>query len=84
MLIDEWTILRRRIELFTPDKKKAKPGDIVEFKKNDFIMKGVVLPSSCKKSIIVDIESLNNLKKLPFGYPNTVVAHHKYRVVDKK
>ncbi|GAA0433819.1 MAG: DUF2187 family protein [Bacillota bacterium] len=69
--------------MFKPDKKKAKPGDVIEFVKDNYILKGQVLPSSCKRSIIVDISSSSNLQKISHSFPNTVVAHENYRIVDK-
>jgi len=66
--------------MFTPDDKTAKPGDIIEFEKNDRLMEGQVLPSNCKNSIIVDISSMHNLEEINHGFESTVVSHKKYRV----
>jgi len=70
--------------MFYPDNKKAKPGDIIEFKMENSVVKGEVLPSNCKKSIIVDIASMNDIRSFSHSYPNTVVAHHNYRVIESK
>ncbi|MBY7144347.1 DUF2187 family protein [Virgibacillus sp. NKC19-3] len=70
--------------MFQPDKKKAAPGDLVEFKKDDLLLTGITLPSKCKNSIIIEISSENDLETINYRYPNTVVAHNKYRVIDKR
>lgn len=67
--------------MFKPDTKTAKPGDIIEFKKEDVILQGKVLPSSCKHSIIVDISEAHNLAQLNHNFSTTVVAHKNYRVI---
>ncbi|AUJ25626.1 hypothetical protein CAI16_18910 [Virgibacillus dokdonensis] len=67
--------------MFKPDTKTAKPGDIIEFKREDVLLQGKVLPSSCKQSIIVDISKAQNLAELNNGYSTTVVAHKNYRVI---
>ena len=47
------------------------------------LLEGEVLPSNCVNSIIVDISELNDTSELEHSYPNTVVAHKKYRVIEK-
>jgi len=69
--------------MFHPDKKKAKPGDVIEFEMEEQLLQGEVLPSKCKNSIIVDIKSPNALSELAHSYSNTVVGHDKYRVVEQ-
>ena len=69
--------------MFYPDKKKANPGDVIEFEMEKQLLKGEVLPSNCVNSIIVDISELNDTSLLEHSYPNTVVAHKKYRVIEK-
>ncbi|CDQ38748.1 MULTISPECIES: DUF2187 family protein [Virgibacillus] len=69
--------------MFKADTKKANPGDIIEFEKENYILQGQVLPSNCKRSIIVDISSSNNLRKISHGFSNTVVAHENYRIIQK-
>ncbi|MBU5266935.1 YkvS family protein [Virgibacillus proomii] len=69
--------------MFKPDSKKAKPGDIIEFKKENVLLQGEVLPSHCKRSTIVDISKSRNLTKLNHSFPTTVVAHKNYRIVEK-
>ncbi|MFC2949430.1 DUF2187 family protein [Virgibacillus sediminis] len=67
--------------MFHPDEKKATPGDMVEFIREGILLRGKVLPSKCKNSVIVDLSSvMHNWEKVS-SYPNTVVAHGKYRVV---
>lgn len=65
--------------MFQPDNNKAKPGDVVEFKREDLLLTGMVLPSKCKNSIIVEMSSENDLEPIR-SHPNTVVAHDKYRI----
>ncbi|UJL45639.1 DUF2187 family protein [Virgibacillus sp. NKC19-16] len=69
--------------MFQPDSKKAKPGDVVEFKREDLLLTGKTLPSKSKNSIIVEISSESDLEAVNRGHPNTVVAHEKYRVINK-
>ncbi|SFB13979.1 Uncharacterized protein YkvS [Lentibacillus halodurans] len=69
--------------MFKPDRKKAKPGEIVEFEMGGMLVKGEVLPSKTKNSIIVDISAIKGYEKMNYGYPNTVVNHKKYRIVDE-
>ncbi|MBP1970791.1 uncharacterized protein YkvS [Virgibacillus natechei] len=66
--------------MFQPDNNKAKPGDLVEFKREDLLLTGKVLPSNCKNSIIVEISSENDLEAINYSHPNTVVSHKKYRI----
>lgn len=73
----------RRITMFYPDEKKANPGDVIEFVMEQQLLKGEVLPSNCVNSIIVDISELNDTSELEHSYPNTVVAHKKYRVIEE-
>jgi uncharacterized protein YkvS len=76
---------RRKVELFQGDNEKALPGDVVQFLRNNVILEGITLPSNAENSIIVDLSStsLKVLEEINHGYSNTVVAHHKYRVVEK-
>ncbi|WP_197482158.1 DUF2187 family protein [Oceanobacillus sp. Castelsardo] len=78
-------VKRRKIEVFQGDKEKASPGDIVQFLRHNIILEGITLPSNAENSIIVDLSStsLKVLEEINHGYSNTVVAHHKYRVVEK-
>ncbi|WP_373893633.1 DUF2187 family protein [Virgibacillus natechei] len=69
--------------MFQPDKHKAEPGDVVEFKRDDLLLKGRTLPSKCKNSIVVEIGSENDLESINYSHPNTVVSHNKYRVIGK-
>ncbi|GAB3056410.1 DUF2187 family protein [Virgibacillus ainsalahensis] len=67
--------------MFQPDEKKAKPGDVIEFIREDKLLKGKVLHSQLKNSSIVDISSLNDMTALEVNHPNTVVGHDKYRII---
>lgn len=69
--------------MFKPDRKKAKPGDIVEFEQNGMLIRGEVLPSKTKNSIIVDISAMKDYEKINHGYSNTVVNHKTYRIADE-
>ncbi|TFJ92642.1 YkvS family protein [Lentibacillus salicampi] len=69
--------------MFKPDSKKAKPGDIIEFEQDGVLVKGNVLPSKTKNSIVVDISAMENYENLNYGFPNTVVNHKKYRIVEE-
>lgn len=69
--------------MFYPDKKKAEPGDLIEFQRKNLLLKGKVLPSNCKNSIVVEITSPNDLETMNESHPNTVVAHGKYRIMEK-
>lgn len=69
--------------MFQPDEKIAEPGDVVEFEMENQLMKGIVLPSHCKNSVIVDIAIMNETVELRHDYPNTVVGHDKYRVIEE-
>lgn len=79
-------VKKRKSEVFRGDKEIAKPGDIVQFQRNNVILEGMVLPSSAENSIIVDLSSmdLKDLEELNHGYSNTVVAHRNYRVIEKR
>ncbi|WP_231514986.1 DUF2187 family protein [Oceanobacillus salinisoli] len=76
----------RLVDMFQVDEKRAQPGDIIQFQRNNVLLEGTVLPSHGENSIIVDLSSMNHkdLEEINHGYSNTVVAHHKYKVVEKK
>lgn len=78
-------VKRRKVEAFQGDKEKAKPGDVVQFLRNNIILEGIALPSNAENSIVVDLSSTSFkvLEEINHGYSNTVVAHHKYRVIEK-
>ncbi|WP_173915602.1 YkvS family protein [Halobacillus sp. Marseille-Q1614] len=67
--------------MFTPDKKIAQPGNIVEFERNDIMFKGKVIPSQCQRSVIVDLTIMDNLDEIDFEFDRTVVAHENYRII---
>lgn len=69
------------IAVFQPDTKKAKQGDVIEFMREEKLLKGKVLRSQLKNSSVVDISVFQDLKELEVNHPNTVVAHDKYRVL---
>ncbi|MFD1360894.1 YkvS family protein [Lentibacillus salinarum] len=68
--------------MFVPDRKKAEPGDIIAFEQGGKMVKGKVLPSKTKNSIIVDISDMKDYETINYGYPNTVISHKKYRIVE--
>ncbi|QKY71426.1 YkvS family protein [Lentibacillus sp. CBA3610] len=69
--------------MFKPDRKKAKSGDIIEFEQDGLIIKGEVMPSKTKNSVVVDISAMKDYEKINYGYPNTVVNHNNYRIIDE-
>ncbi|ALX48504.1 YkvS family protein [Lentibacillus amyloliquefaciens] len=69
--------------MFKPDQKKAKEGDTIEFELDGMLIRGKVLPSKTKNSIVVDITSMKNYEQINQGYPNTVVSHKSYRVIEE-
>ncbi|MFC2949886.1 YkvS family protein [Virgibacillus sediminis] len=69
--------------MFHPDEKKAKPGDVIEFERNNMVYTGKVMPSRAENSIVVDISEMDRYEELNHGYHNTVVNHTKYRIVEE-
>ncbi|HLS07504.1 YkvS family protein [Lentibacillus sp.] len=69
--------------MFRPDRKKARQGDIIEFEQDGMLIRGKVLPSKTKNTIVVDISGMENYEKINHGYPNTVVNHKNYRVIEE-
>lgn len=69
--------------MFKPDRQKASEGDIIEFEHDGMLIRGKVLPSKTKNSIVVDITSMKNYEQINQGYSNTVVNHNSYRVIDE-
>ncbi|WP_010529046.1 YkvS family protein [Lentibacillus jeotgali] len=68
--------------MFKPDRNKARTGEIIEFERDSILVKGKVLPSNTRNSIVVDISAMEDYDKLNHGYPNVVVSHKNYRVID--
>ncbi|WP_163526895.1 YkvS family protein [Halobacillus ihumii] len=67
--------------MFKADTKKANPGNIVEFERNNIRFKGEVIPSQCQRSVIVDLTIMENFEEIEFDYERTVVAHENYRIL---
>ncbi|MUV37758.1 hypothetical protein JNUCC1_01564 [Lentibacillus sp. JNUCC-1] len=68
--------------MFKPDQNKAHFGDIIEFEQAGVLVRGKVLPSNTKNSIMVDISDVKDYEDLNHGYTNTIVHHENYRVIE--
>lgn len=69
--------------MIQPDDRIAKPGQIVTFERNDITFKGIVIPSQCQQSVIVDLTIMDNLDEIDFEFDRTVVAHTNYRIIEE-
>ncbi|WP_085991124.1 DUF2187 family protein [Oceanobacillus senegalensis] len=79
-------VKKSKLDLFEVDKNKAEPGDIVQFQRNNVVLKGMVMPSNGENSIIVDLSDMDikDLEEINHGYSNTVVSHRNYKIIERK
>ncbi|RKQ35856.1 DUF2187 family protein [Oceanobacillus halophilus] len=85
-VINVENVRKSEFDVFQVDEHKAEPGDIIQFQRENVILEGTVLPSHGENSIIVDLSSMpiEDLEMFNHGYSNTVVAHSKYKILEKR
>ena len=66
------------------EEHEAKAGDIVTFELLGDQVKGKVIPSSCKRCIMVDLSIMENFNEIEFEHQRTIVAPGKYKVLEQR